>query len=507
VTNPAPGGFPPGHPASRGPGSGGPGSGGPGSGGPAQQDDGWHRLHPLSPLVRAGRHLVTIVILVFVVFFANHNGSGGDLIGNLAVIAIALGAGVVSWLVTRWQLADGVLRIETGLIRRQSRRFPLSQVQAIDVVQTGVARVLGLAELQLRMAGADSSGGRLASMPLAEAELLRQRLLTMARTASAAARGAASGTAARDAAARDAAADDAGLAAADRPWADHRAGVANAIMDAGPERQLFRVKSSRLGAAIALSRTGAYAAAVITAFALIVAITGSTAFVASFLPIGLGVVVALWRRFNSDYGTVVAAAPDGLRLRSGLVQTTAETIRPGRVQGVRLVEPLLWRPLGWCRLEADVAGPRQRRENRSESQRLRALIPVGSRAEADQMISELLRSQPAPSRRAPAAARWKAPLSYHFLGWGGDDHYVTAARGRVCRTTTWVPLEKVQSIRWVQGPLQRQLGLASVRLDVAGRRVTADIEDRLAAEAREVFGKLPDLAASARKVQPPAPTA
>ena len=91
------------------------------------------------------------------------------------------------------------------------------------------------------------------------------------------------------------------------------------------------------------------------------------------------------------------------------MQTTAETIRPGRVQAVRLVEPLVWRAFGWCRLEVDVAGPRQRRENRSESQRLRALIPVGSRAEAEQMIGELL-SAAAPAgasgrRRRPAGRR------------------------------------------------------------------------------------------------------
>ncbi len=86
----------------------------------------------------------------------------------------------MSWLVTRWQVAGGVLRIETGLIRRESRRFPLSQVQAIDVVQTGLARVLGLAELRLRMAGGGSSGGRLASLPLADAERLRRQLLAMA---------------------------------------------------------------------------------------------------------------------------------------------------------------------------------------------------------------------------------------------------------------------------------------------------------------------------------------
>jgi putative membrane protein len=177
---------------------------------------------------------------------------------------------------------------------------------------------------------------------------------------------------------------------------------------------------------------------------------------------------------------------------------TAETIRPGRVQAVRLVEPLAWRALGWCRLEVDVAGPRQRRENRSESRRLRALIPVGSRADAEQMISELLTTRPAPSRLPPPGARWKAPLTYHFLAWGSDDRYVVASRGRVCRKTTWVPLEKVQSVRWVQGPVQRKLGLASVRLDVAGKRVTASIQDRGTAEAGEILLRLPRLASDAR---------
>ncbi|MHB1500326.1 MAG: PH domain-containing protein, partial [Candidatus Dormibacteria bacterium] len=36
------------------------------------------------------------------------------------------------------------------------------------------------------------------------------------------------------------------------------------------------------------------------------------------------------------------------------------------------------------------------------------------------------------------------------------------------RVITWVPLAKVQSVRWTQGPLQRRLRLASVHLDIAG---------------------------------------
>jgi putative membrane protein len=424
----------------------------------------WHRLHPLSPLVRTGRHLVGLGVVVLILIFANHSsGGGGNFIGDIVVVAVVLVAGVISWLVTRWQVADGVLRIDTGLIRRDSRRFPLSQVQAIDVVQTGLARVLGLAELRLRMAGADSSGGRLACLRLADAERLRAQLLSMAH---------------------------APTATVGAP------GPPSQVI--GPERPLFRVRPERLAGAIILSRTGAYAAVVIVVVVLVVGLTGKPGVIAPFLAFAIGVVLSVWRQFNTEFGTVVAAAPDGLRLRSGLIQTTAETIRPGRVQAVRIVEPLIWRAFGWCRLEVDVAGPRQRRENRSEGQRLRALIPVGSRAEAEQMLSGLLNAPPKPTRRAPGRARWKAPLSYHFLAWAGDEHYVAAARGRVCRKTTWIPLEKVQSIRWVQGPLQRRLGLASVRLDVAGKRVTGSIQDRDAAEADEILARLPDLARAAR---------
>jgi len=457
----------------------------------------WHRLHPLTPVVRAGRRLLALVVVLVAVSLANQKQDSGQLIGDLVVIAIALSGGFVSWLVTRWQVADGVLRIDTGLIRRDSRRFPLSQIQAIDVVQTGLARVLGLAELQLRMAGGDSSrGGRLACLRLADAERLRRDLLAVSASAGQIAVGQGTPVSLVPQATTDGAAsspaDARGVAAG---LAGAQAGVPQFAV-----RPLFRVRSGRLAVAIALSRAGAIASAVIIVVVAVVAVTGRTAAIASFLPAALGLVLTVWRQFNAEYATTVAAAPDGLQLRSGLIQTTAETIRPGRVQGVRLVEPLIWRAFGWCRLEVDVAGPKQRRENRSEGQRLRALIPVGSRAEAMQMLSELLASRPEPGQRAPEITRIKAPLLYHFLGWGRDERYVVTSRGRICRMTTWVPLEKVQSIRWVQGPLQRRLGLASVLLDVAGRRVHADIEDRTEAEAGALLRQLPDLAAAARAV-------
>jgi putative membrane protein len=433
----------------------------------------WHRLHPLSPLVRAARHVVTLLLALTVILIANQHGDDTNVIIDLVIIGLALVGGLISWVVTRWQLASGVLRVETGLIRRESRRFPLAQVQAIDVVQTGLARVLGLAELRLRMAGGDSSVGRLACLRLADAEQLRARLLALSHAPGAA------GTGTPTAGAPTAPADTAG-------------------QPTPAERPLFRVRSPRLAGAILLSRDGAYALASVAVQFVLAAVTGGAGIAAVFAAVVVGFVYTVWHRFNAEFGTSVTEAPEGLRLRSGLVGTTAETIRPGRVQAVRLVEPLVWRAFGWCRLEVDVAGPRQRKGNQPESRRLRALIPVGSRAEAEQLIGELVSPLPRPASPAARSARWKAPLMYHFLGWGGNDRYVVASHGRVCRTTTWVPLEKAQSIRWVQGPVQRRLGLASVLVDVAGRRVTAGIRDRSAAEADEILQRLPAQARAAR---------
>jgi hypothetical protein len=70
--------------------------------------------------------------------------------------------------------------------------------------------------------------------------------------------------------------------------------------------------------------------------------------------------------------------------------------------------------------------------------------------------------------------------------------------GRLNRATTWVPLEKTQSIRRVQGPLQRPLGLATVHVDVAGKRARAEFRDRDAAEADRLVAELAALSRLAR---------
>jgi hypothetical protein len=93
----------------------------------------------------------------------------------------------------------------------------------------------------------------------------------------------------------------------------------------------------------------------------------------------------------------------------------------------------------------------------------------------------------------------KAPLSFHFLSAGHDAAHAVCVTGRINRATTWVPLEKTQSIRRVQGPLQRPLGLATVHVDVAGKRARAEFRDREVEEADQLVAELTALSRSARQ--------
>jgi putative membrane protein len=195
----------------------------------------------------------------------------------------------------------------------------------------------------------------------------------------------------------------------------------------------------------------------------------------------------------------VATSPDGVRIRRGLLSTVAETIPVQRVQAVRMVEPLLWRPLHWCRLEVDVAGHPGRDRAESTQAVRKALLPVGTHEEAGRLLRIALPSTPPSPTPPPRRARVKAPLSYHFLTAGHDATLAVAVTGRVRRETTWVPLAKTQSVRFIQGPLQRRLGLATVHLDAAGKRVRAEFRERQQDEARSLVTELAALSRKARK--------
>jgi putative membrane protein len=164
-----------------------------------------------------------------------------------------------------------------------------------------------------------------------------------------------------------------------------------------------------------------------------------------------------------------------------------------------MIEPLLWRPFGWCRVVIDVAGKqRSGREGRSMSGSLRAVLPVGDHDQAAWLLQRLLPGAPPIGSPPPRRALLKSPLRYRYLSWNANRYYAVTTSGRIRRATDWVPLAKVQSIRRIVGPLQRRLGVATVHLDTAGRNIHAVARDRDEAESARLMADLPAICRVAR---------
>jgi len=186
----------------------------------------------------------------------------------------------------------------------------------------------------------------------------------------------------------------------------------------------------------------------------------------------------VWQRFSTEFGFRVAQSPDGIRLRHGLLESRAQTVPPGRVQAVRLVQPLLWRGRDWWRVEMNIAGYVQEENKASET----VLLPVGTRTEALLALWLVLPDLGANDPRgvldealsgsdrahgfvtSPARARWLDPISWRRNGYVLTDRAVLVRRGRLNRRVDVVPHERTQSLGLHQGPLQRRFRLATVTL-------------------------------------------
>jgi putative membrane protein len=459
--------------------------------GDLEREGGWQRLHPFSPLTRVGR-LAPIIALSFVLTFAHANGQQGPLYYPVGITVISVVSGFVHWLVTRWKIEGDTLRIETGLLRRDSKRLPLARIQSVDVVRPLLARVLGVSELRIRLAGSGGSDGRLAYLSESTALELRQRLLQK-RVATAP--HAVEPTSRQD-------------SAETGESTNSTIGVDSAV-GSGPEHIMASVPTGRLVGSFALSGVTLILIAIAVGLVALAAAAPKTAAAAvGFLAVYLfSFVSGIWRRFAGEFRFEVVEAPEGVRVRRGLLQTVSETIPHGRIQAVRKIEPLLWRPMGWCRLEVDIAGA-GRKNQRGEGSGVakKALLPVGSAQEAWHLVDRLIGGTLPTMTPPPPRARKKAPLSYHFLSAGYDADHAVCVTGRVRKVTTWVPLEKSQSIRRVQGPVQRRLGLATVHVDAAGKEVRAEFRDRDVADADKLVEELSNLSRAARlhRTKPPA---
>ena len=423
------------------------------------------RLHPLTPFVKGwGYFVVAAVALV------NNEGLRSNLelagIGLAVVLVGGILLGALSWWFTKWQLTSDAIRVDSGFLFRRTRIIRFDRIQAIDVAQPFVARLFGMAELRMDVAGGGKSDGKLSYFRYEEAQQLRTILLVRAK----------------------------GEKAAEQQEFAQQAEAA-----APP---LLVVPTSRLLGATLLSSTVLGSAGALVW--LIVATMWLDFHVGLFaaLPLLFGVVQPIWKQVVGNHGFTLSESGHGLRTKRGLFDVQRQTVPPGRVQGLLITEPLIWRLIGWARVELDIAGVAGNKDEGEDDREGAQLLPVGDRAEVAGVLARVLPGLDLariPMHVAPERAKWLRPIGWRYLAYGVDDQVMVTTRGWVSRRTSIVLHHKTQSVRLEQGPLQRRLGLANVHVDTPLGPTDAIALHRDHLEAAALLAAQADRAREARR--------
>lgn len=456
------------------------------------------RLHPLSPIVTTALGLVRAWPIVIIALARSALG----LLVVLAVVLLVRQALV--WLRTTYQIDDDGLVVRSGIFWRTVQVVPPQRVQQVEVRRQLRHQAMGLAVVRVGLAGAGGTGEvELDALSVEEAERIGALLEQWRRGA---------GT----------------RAAADlEPGAPLPPPPPDAV-PVGPVRQLLALDLGQLVVGGLTSRS--LWLAPLAAMAAVVqfltesglgtdpadTVAASLAEVSpAVLLVGvmvLALAVASISSVVTHHGLVLARSGDELALRRGLLERRAVTIPRRRVQVVVITDNIVRRRLGLAALDARTADLGGGGEDASRSS---TSIPIGPRAELLGLVDQFLPAIDRPDlHRHPSGAVRRSvvrrsirlvPAGAVFgllvagpdgiaigsiiglvvgvtTGWafgrrlrsGWSAATITTERGVFAWRRSVVPVARVQSVALLQNPFQRRLGLATVRLDIAG--VTSGVE-------------------------------
>jgi putative membrane protein len=422
---------------------------------PMTADEPRRRLHPLSPILHGAK---SIAVVVAALSWQTLSQVGLE---RFALVVLVLAGGVVifslvGWLTTGYHVVGRELRISDGLIWRRNRAIPLERLQAVELRRPLLAQLTGLAELRLEVVGGSKTEAPLAYLTVRDAAALRERLLALA---------------GRTPAGEAPAGAGAQAAATGAPTLEH---------------PLLRVENRDLVISQLLTPQAIFLPLGIAFVIMQFVLEAEWTFigVASTFTAMAGVLLQPVRRVLQDWDFRLARDPGGrLVVRYGLLETRSQVVPLNRVQSIGATWPLLWRGHKWLHLRLDIAG--YAGEPGSDSKRSDRLLPVGEFATARALVWDVLPGVDLATLATsppPARARWLHPFALRYLGVGLTPEVFVSRWGLLTRELSLVPYARLQSVRVVQGPLQRRLGLATVYADTAGGR-SGQARDRDLAEA------------------------
>jgi putative membrane protein len=425
---------------------------------------GRRRVHPLTPVIQAVRWWPAVLVAMVALPGQMEVSVGGSAIAIGGGVLVLITSLAVFWNYLEWQrLAfwfddDGDLRVQSGVLTKQERRLQVSRLQSVDVLQPLLARLAGLAEVRIEVAGAGDSRQNLQFLTLAEANALRNEVIARS------------------------------------------AGVRHDAEEA-PETLLAKVPPGDLVLSLLL-RLETFALLLATVFLVTVTLITAGPAGLIFVVIGGVPIFGVFTQFSRYYDFTVAESPDGLRLRHGLLQRTRQTVPPGRVQAVGFVQPVLWRKRGWVRVRLNIAGAASGSQGSGDqSYTENVLLPVAPWPVALAIVGRVLPGvdiMSIPLIPAPERSRKRAWIQWRQLAVGWTDEVFVARGGRIVERWEIVPHARTQSVRVTQGPWQHSLGLASLHVDSTPGAVKITAHHRDAGEVRRIAQEQADRAAAAR---------
>ena len=498
----------------------------------AENPEGWARLHPVTPILHAGQGVGILAVVLFSQFAPQGFGSDGKaawipLVGFLVALPVVAAMAYVAWRVNQYRVDDEAVHQRKGIVTRQYRQARLDRLQAVDVVQPLIARVFGFAELKVEVAGGRASGVTLRFLKLDQADALRNEIIALA-----------AGVEGRDRTGVSGAGSTPGVRTEGEGAVPDATPVpaVRAPVAAAPAREVYRVPVGRLLGSIVASWWTLSIVLLIVAAITTIVIVGAVAvervagdavsqgggfwgFITGgaygILP-GIVAIFAIgWARFSSGFGFTAGVAADGIRLEHGLLDTRRQTVPPGRVQAIRLRQPLPWRRFDWWHITVNVAG------YQDDQQAVSTLLPVGPRADALYALWLVL-----PDLGDPDPA---GTVSRAMSGRGGDGGFTASPRrawvvdpfqwrrrgvvatgralfirqGLLVRDLVVVPHEKTQSLAIRQGPLQRLLSLATIEVHSTRGSVAPVAQHLDLADAIALLEAQAKRAREARRTQTP----
>lgn len=466
-------------------------------------DGEWHRMHPLTPLMQGGLFLIVIIgivvanmrdrlIALFVPQFRDYEdryaGDPVDWIFTnnlvlvalgvvLAVLVLIIAAFYLSWRFHQFRISDSDVEVKQGVLMRKQRRAPLDRVQGVNLTRPFVARLIGLAKLEVVGAGADANV-KLEYLRTADAEAVRADIL-----------GRASGLRrARE------------LRQNGQPVPQTRAqefiqtvgGGITGIIDGAeaPVAEPASVVHIPIGRLIGshLWSPTTLMLLVYIAIVVVASIFGSEYVLFALLPAVFGVGLYWFRSLMKVLRYSIAPTPDGLRITFGLTTTITETIPPGRVHAVEVHQSLFWRPFGWYSIKINRLSGKSAESQQSDP--FTTILPVGTRADVervlmllfdqlatadvDRMLVDGLGKRPSvdPYVNTPTRAWWVHPLSWKRTGFVITGEFLLLRRGALVRTLAMFPLARSQSIDVRQGPLARAARIGTLHVHVVPGQVS-----------------------------------